>query len=118
MDLLVYAIKYMTYLRDVLGESPPPGVETWSDGLAGFNRTIEDLPDVPSVRSYAQATAVVTEAFQKLEQSFECSAGVGERQPLVWALAVDAWALLWAMVSEGPLEAKRLIDLGDDGIFP
>jgi hypothetical protein len=80
VDLLVYSLKYQTYLAD-LGVVPPPGLRgaavyrPFSDSTAGFDLLLDTLDlaaldSAVSTQSAAEASAGVVNAFSDLEQCF------------------------------------------------
>lgn len=111
VDLLVYSIKYETYLHDVRDTPGAPG--TWSDGVGGFEqllsatRTSESLLTDPAVHQ-------VMAAFVALESSVQ-SGPDEHRLTLVQTLSRSSRTLLTAIAEERPRAAYEAFRDAQDG---
>jgi thymidylate synthase len=111
VDLLVYSVKYESYLHDVQDTPGAPG--TWSDGVEGFEhlllatRASETLLIDPAVHQ-------VMTAFVALESSVQ-SGPDEHRLALVQTLSRSARALLMAIAGQRPRAAYEAFRDAKDG---
>jgi thymidylate synthase len=107
-DLLVYSLKYETYLNDAAGD-PAPGAETWSDGTEGFNLLISRVTAEKTAGSHEEATAEALAVFEDLEGTFKPDTGPASRRALVASLSVRALELLRFHLDSDPAAAYRVM---------
>lgn len=111
-DLLVYSLKYETYLKDAAGDAAPAG-ETWSDGTEGFNFLLSQITARKDARSHEEATAEVLAVFDELEGTFIFDGGPESRRDLVASLSVKALELLRFHLDSNPIAAYRVMSSED-----
>ncbi|MFJ8895194.1 thymidylate synthase [Leifsonia sp. NPDC102414] len=109
VDLLVYSVKYETYLRDQADGG------SRSDGTDGFEHL---LPATRSLQdtSIVEATARIADTFHAIEEQVE-SAAVPARLELAHTLSIHARALADAIVREQPwvlIEASAATETDTD----
>jgi hypothetical protein len=126
-DLLVYCLKYQTYLSDqdaevaasLFGTTPPP----YSDGRGGFEALLGSLDlaaldDTQGGLDLAEASAAVVVAFTELERCFDPGSGpasVGERLKRAVALTAAAVEIVACLLHEAPhLYRDYLAEWGED----
>lgn len=123
VDLLVYSVKYSTYLMDT-GEIATPGplrdlaAGPFSDGLDGFDWVLRDLvtskeqswaPAHTCVPRVQEAVTHVQEAYDALEAKVRATrAGGPNKAELVGALSRRALQLVLAIVDAAPESYERL----------
>lgn len=100
LDLLVYAIKYQTYLTDLAAERPNFGGQKWSDGPDGFEVLVREL-DVPPDLAIADAIARVGDAYSRAERAADEDLPIAERQIRVAELIDASWGLVAAVRRAG-----------------
>lgn len=108
VDLLVYAVKYMAFLRDQAGVPGPSDADTWSDGPTGFEQLLPDLlaqgmprNDVPD-GSVHQLVRECEDIFLAIEQAAEARAELPVRQELAASLASAALRVVVAIAAVFP----------------
>ena len=128
VDLLVYSVKYLTYLADldakvrtVLLLESTLGAESMSDGVEGFELLLALIPAVSDYSeeslSVKQAAAVVVERFAALESLFvgaQASASVRDRAEAGLALANAAVCAVQATISARPHDVQAFVELWGD----
>ena len=123
VDLLVYSVKYSTYLMDT-GEIATPGplralaAGPFSDGLDGFDWVLRDLvtskepslaPADTGVPRVQEAVTHVQEAYDALEAKVRATrAGGPNKAELVETLSQRALQLVLAIVDAAPESYERL----------
>jgi thymidylate synthase len=111
-DLLVYTLKYETYLKDRDGESIRSAL-TWSDGTAGFDYIIDQLECETIAPDHVTSTNTVLRTFEKLEGTFTPDTGPSSRQHLVRSLAIQSLELLKFHLDKNPVAAYRIMAVAD-----
>lgn len=96
VDLLVYAVKYMAFLRDQLGMPGPADASTWSDGPTGFEHLLpaifaQDLSGGSALEELVHDLVRECEAiFLSIEEAAEARSELRVRQALAASLASAA----------------------------
>lgn len=109
VDLLIYSVKYDTYLSDMLGLRPPAD-EAWSDGTAGFEETLKAVqPLVGEEVSASERTRTIAEVFHELEEAVAVGSSAAEKAVRVRALSDQAAALVMALCRENPASIYRMM---------
>ncbi|WP_161580391.1 thymidylate synthase [Subtercola vilae] len=107
-DLLVYSVKYETYLNDVNGK-PRRDAAAWSDGTDGFDLLMQQMQAEAVAATHAEATADVMEVFEQLERTFTPDTGPASRRQLVHTLGTRALELLQFHLHKNPAAAYRVM---------
>ncbi|GAB3042523.1 hypothetical protein GCM10027052_25740 [Parafrigoribacterium mesophilum] len=105
-DLLVYSLKYETYLNEAVGK-PAPGTDAWSDGTAGFELLMEKVSPEREAVGHGEATAEVLAVFAELERTFTPDTGPASRRQLATTLSTRALELLQFHLDSDPAAAYR-----------
>ncbi|WP_461190429.1 thymidylate synthase [Arthrobacter sp. Z4-13] len=109
VDLLIYSVKYDTYLSDMLGLRPPAD-KAWSDGTAGFEETLKAVqPLVGEEVSASERTRTIAEVFHELEEAVAVGSSAAEKAGRVKALSDQAAALVMALCRENPASVYRMM---------
>ena len=107
-DLLVYSLKYETYLNEAAGK-PAPGSEAWSDGTAGFDLLMEKVGSENEAVGHVEATTEVLAVFGELERTFTPDTGPVSRRLLATSLSTKALELLRFHLDSDPAAARRVM---------
>jgi hypothetical protein len=123
VDLLVYSLKYQTFLADLDvdvaaklfgGDVPPP----YSDGTAGFDALLERCDLLPLGRpdgaSVETAATTVGDAFSAVEQRIAADDTALERQRCAADLASAAVVLTGALRRAQPLPYTQFLAVWGD----
>ena len=100
VDLFVYAVKHLTFLADL---QSPPGQESWSDGVDGFESLAAPFMASEGAADVEEARSMVLAAFASVEAQITSGADDhARRASAVEALASSAWSLVTALASRNP----------------
>lgn len=108
VDLLVYAVKYVAFLRDQAGVPGPPDANTWSDGPTGFEHLLPDLlaQNLPGndgqEESVHELVRECEDIFVSIEEAAEARAELPVRRDLAATLAFAALRVVVAIAAVFP----------------
>lgn len=96
VDLLIYSVKYETYLADLLDTRPPAA--TWSDGTEGFEAKLKRVELLGHEgKSTSELVVTVAATFGDLEKAVAAGSPAAEKLRLVNALSDESAALVTAL---------------------
>ncbi|WP_311258269.1 thymidylate synthase [Microbacterium sp. WCS2018Hpa-9] len=108
VDLLVYAVKYVAFLRDQAGVPGPPDMGTWSDGPTGFEQLLPDLlaQNMPGNDVHEESVHDLVreceDIFVSIEAAAEARSELRVRQDLAASLASAAVRVVLAVAAVFP----------------
>ncbi|MCJ1699331.1 thymidylate synthase [Rathayibacter festucae] len=108
VDLLVYAVKYKTYLLDQSGPPATSPEGTWSDGYWGFEKLLTATPSVEGVNINEEISRA-TKVLGDLEEAIDNGAGSNLRLLIVDELILAANRITSRISTSDPLRARAIM---------
>lgn len=108
VDLLVYAVKYKTYLLDQSGPPATSPEGTWSDGYWGFEKLLVATPYVQDV-NISEEISRATKLLGDLEDAIDNGATPNSRLLLVEELILAAKRITSHISTSDPLRVRAIM---------